>query len=93
MKRLGDDFASSSMFHEVEVALANLGLSELDGAEWDVVVGGLDSGYTAAAALENPKRMPWWWLIRSRKSSSGTYRLVPPGKSAHWRSSLPVCAR
>jgi spermidine synthase len=43
----------SSLFHEVEVALAHLGLSELKGEAWDVVVGGLGLGYTAVAALEH----------------------------------------
>ena len=52
--KLGDSYLMSSLFHEVEVALANLGLAELDGTGWDVVVGGLGLGYTAAAALENP---------------------------------------
>ena len=53
--KLGDAFLMSSLFHEVEVALANLGLAELDGADWDVVVGGLGLGYTAVAALEQSK--------------------------------------
>jgi len=52
--KLGDAFLMSSLFHDVEVALANLGLAELDGAEADVVVGGLGLGYTAAAALDQP---------------------------------------
>jgi spermidine synthase len=51
--KLGDAFLMSSLFHEVEVALAHLGLSELKGAPWDVVVGGLGLGYTAVAALEH----------------------------------------
>ena len=51
--KLGDAFLMSSLFHEVEVALAHLGLSELGGASWDVVVGGLGLGYTAVAALEH----------------------------------------
>ena len=51
--KLGDAFLMSSLFHEVEVALARLGLSELKGADWDVVVGGLGLGYTAVAALEH----------------------------------------
>lgn len=50
--KLGDAFLMSSLFHEVEVALARLGLGELKGGEWDVVVGGLGLGYTACAALE-----------------------------------------
>ena len=43
----------SSLFHEVEEALAHLGLGELKGGSWDVVVGGLGLGYTAVAALEH----------------------------------------
>ena len=53
--KLGDDFLMSSLFHEVEVALAHLGLGELTGSSWDVVVGGLGLGYTAMAALEHPE--------------------------------------
>src|SRR3982751_3586393 len=51
--KLGDAFLMSSLFHEVEVALAHLGLSELEAESWDVVVGGLGLGYTAVAALEH----------------------------------------
>ncbi len=51
--QLGDAFLMSSLFHEVEVALAHLGLGELGGDSWDVVVGGLGLGYTAVAALEH----------------------------------------
>jgi spermidine synthase len=52
---LGDAFLMSSLFHEVEVALARLGLAAVDGEKLDVVVGGLGLGYTAVAALENPR--------------------------------------
>ena len=52
--KLGDAFLMSSLFHEVEVALANLGLAALEAPEMDVVVGGLGLGYTAAAALKHP---------------------------------------
>ena len=52
--KLGDAFLMSSLFHEVEVALADLGLSALHAAEPDVVVGGLGLGYTARAALKHP---------------------------------------
>ena len=49
--KLGDAFLMSSLFHEVEEALARLGLGELGGGSWDVVIGGLGLGYTARAAL------------------------------------------
>jgi spermidine synthase len=51
---LGESFLMSSMFHAVEDAVAALGLGELDGSEWDVIVGGLGLGYTAVAALAHP---------------------------------------
>src|SRR6185295_14434442 len=51
--KLGEAFLMSSLFHEVEEALTNFGLSELKGNGWDVVVGGLGLGYTALAALEH----------------------------------------
>jgi spermidine synthase len=51
--KLGDAFLMSSLFHKVEVALADLGLADLSGTNWDVVVGGLGLGYTAVAALEH----------------------------------------
>jgi spermidine synthase len=49
--KLGEAFLMTSMFHAVEEAVATLGLAELPAGEWDVVVGGLGLGYTAAAAL------------------------------------------
>ncbi|MEY4941511.1 MAG: hypothetical protein RIQ93_3246 [Verrucomicrobiota bacterium] len=52
--QLGNSFLMSSLFHTVEVALADLGLAELAAGEWDVVVGGLGLGYTAVAALAHP---------------------------------------
>jgi len=51
--KLGEAFLMSSLFHEVEEALARFGLAELTGERWDVVVGGLGLGYTALAALEH----------------------------------------
>jgi hypothetical protein len=50
--KLNDEYLMSSLFHEGEVALTDLGLAELTGEGWDVVVGGLGLGYTAAAALK-----------------------------------------
>ncbi len=52
--KLGDAFLMSSLFHEVEVALATLGLAAIDASALDVVVGGLGLGYTARAALAHP---------------------------------------
>jgi spermidine synthase len=52
--KLGESFLMSSLFTKVEIALAELGLAELDSPQLDVVVGGLGLGYTARAALENP---------------------------------------
>lgn len=49
---LAGDFLMSSLFHDSEVALANIALPELPASGWEVVVGGLGLGYTAAAALE-----------------------------------------
>jgi spermidine synthase len=54
--KLGDEFLMSSLFTVAEVALARLGLAELSGpGPFDVVVGGLGLGYTARAALEDPR--------------------------------------
>jgi spermidine synthase len=50
--KLNDEYLMSSLFHESEVALADLGLAALEGEGWDVVVAGLGLGYTAAAALK-----------------------------------------
>jgi spermidine synthase len=52
---LGEAFLMSSLFHEVEVALADLGLAVVAGEKLDVVVGGLGLGYTAVAALKDPR--------------------------------------
>lgn len=50
---LGGGFLMSSLFHTVEVALADLPLAGREGP-LDVVVGGLGLGYTAQAALRYP---------------------------------------
>ena len=50
--KLNDEYLMSSLFHEAEVALTDLGLAGLTGQGWDIVVGGLGLGYTAAAALK-----------------------------------------
>lgn len=58
---LGDEHLMSSLFTVSEIALANLGLDKVgrqygDTEEpWDIVVGGLGLGYTAATVLESPQ--------------------------------------
>jgi spermidine synthase len=53
--KLGDEYLMSSLFTAGEIALAELGLAAVDGADLDVVVGGLGLGYTAAAVLRDPR--------------------------------------
>ncbi len=52
---LGEEYLMSSLFTVAEVELAHLGLARAQGAELDVVVGGLGLGYTARAALTDPR--------------------------------------
>jgi len=56
--KLDDEFLMSSLFTVAEIALADLGLAAWPGtrpASLDVVVGGLGLGYTARAALGDPR--------------------------------------
>ncbi|THV32301.1 spermidine synthase [Glycomyces paridis] len=53
--KLGDEYLMSSLFTAAEIALARLGLARTGGEALDVVVGGLGLGYTAQAALEDPR--------------------------------------
>src|SRR3954469_530171 len=53
--KLGDEYLMSSLFPVAEIELARLGLAAADGDELDVVVGGLGLGYTARAALDEPR--------------------------------------
>jgi spermidine synthase len=53
--KLGDEFLMSSLFVDAEVALADLGLAATAGEQLKVVVGGLGLGYTARAALKDPR--------------------------------------
>jgi len=53
--KLGEEFLMSSLFTVAEIELARLGLAAATGTELDVVVGGLGLGYTARAALEDPR--------------------------------------
>ena len=52
---LGDGYLMSSLFHDVEEALADLGLAAVEGEVLQVVVGGLGLGYTAVAALRDAR--------------------------------------
>lgn len=52
--KVGDRLLMSSMVNQSEIALADLGLRDLSGANLDVVIGGLGLGYTAGAALKCP---------------------------------------
>jgi len=52
---LGEAFLMSSLFHDVEEALAVLGLAAAEGEALQVVVGGLGLGYTAVATLREPR--------------------------------------
>jgi len=49
--KLNEEYLMSTLFHEGEEALADLALAALPGEGWDVVVGGLGLGYTAATVL------------------------------------------
>ncbi len=53
--KVDDEFLMSSLFTVAEQELARLGLAALTGADLDVVVGGLGLGYTARAALDDPR--------------------------------------
>jgi spermidine synthase len=53
--KLGDEFLMSSLFTAAEIALADISLASIPGADLDVVVGGLGLGYTAQAVLWDPR--------------------------------------
>ncbi len=53
--KLNGEYLMSSLFYAAEVELSRLGLGALKGGGWDVLVGGLGLGYTAAAALAFPQ--------------------------------------
>jgi spermidine synthase len=51
--KLGDEVLMSSLFTASEIALAEIGIAALSGANLDVAVGGLGLGYTAEAVLKH----------------------------------------
>ena len=82
---LNGEFLMSSLFHAVEDALADLGLSATQPGPLDVVVGGLGLGYTAVAALRHPSVRSLLLVdflepvIRGGESSGTVYVMVCPG--------------
>jgi spermidine synthase len=52
---LGEEHLMSSLFTQGEIALARVGLAAAQGEALEVVVGGLGLGYTARAALDDPR--------------------------------------
>jgi spermidine synthase len=79
--KLDDEYLMSSLFHEAEVALTVIGLGELDGDGWEVVVGGLGLGYTAAAALKF-KQLNRLIVVEALEPVIDWHKrgLVPPGR-------------
>lgn len=53
--KLNDGYLMSSQFVEGEIALADIALAMIEGNKLDVIIGGLGLGYTAQAALHNPR--------------------------------------
>ncbi|MFG2247984.1 spermidine synthase [Spirillospora sp. NPDC048823] len=53
--KLDDDFLMSSLWTAGEIELARLGLAAAEGTGLNVAVGGLGLGYTADAALDEPR--------------------------------------
>lgn len=81
--KLGDDYLMSSLFTVAETALADLCLATLptDGEGFDVLVGGLGLGYTAHAALHDP-----------RTASLQVVEALAPVIDWHTRELLPISA-
>jgi len=53
--KLGDEFLMSSSFTVAEIALTTVGLAATDKQQLTVMNGGLGLGYTARAALDDPR--------------------------------------
>lgn len=79
--KLGDEFLMSSLFTVVEEELARIGLAATTAADLTVVVGGLGLGFTARAALEDP-----------RVARLEVIELVDPVIDWHRRSLIPATA-
>jgi len=79
---LNDEFLMSSLFTAGEIALSKLGLDYCNIEALDVIVGGLGLGYTAVAALEDP-----------RVKSMTVIDALPTVISWHERGLLPESTR
>lgn len=90
--KLDDEYLMSSLFHEAEVALTDIGLGELDGDGWEVVVGGLGLGYTAAAALKF-KQLKRLILVEALEPVIDWHKrgLVPQGRQLGTDSRCVFC--
>lgn len=53
--KLNQEYLMSSLFYEGEIDLTKLGLAALSGEGWDIAVGGLGLGFTAAEAMKDKK--------------------------------------
>jgi spermidine synthase len=80
--KLGEEYLMSSLFTVAEIELSRLGLAAHPGTDLDVLVGGLGLGYTAAAALEDP-----------RVSALTVVEALPEVVGWHERRLLPVADR
>lgn len=80
--KLGDEYLMSSLFTVAEIELSRLGLAAHAGDRLDVLVGGLGLGYTAVAALEDP-----------RVASLTVVEALPEVVDWHQRGLLPVSER
>jgi spermidine synthase len=80
--KLGDEYLMSSLFTVAEVELSRLGLAAHPGTDLDVLVGGLGLGYTAVAALDDP-----------RVRSLAVVEALPDVVDWHERGLLPQAAR
>lgn len=79
--KLGEEYLMSSLFTVAEIALSDLGLAAASGNALRVVNGGLGLGYTAVAALADP-----------RVASLEVIDALPAVIDWHNRGLLPVSA-
>jgi hypothetical protein len=90
--KLGEEHLMSDLFTASEIALAELGLAACAGEGLDVVVGGLGLGYTARAALGEP-RLGSLVVVEYLEAVIDWHRDRPAAARtrACRRSALPAC--